>query len=172
MGTAQTELIESAMKLASALARARARRRPDLDADDLTGEAMLALCKAAQAYAPERGEWPRFCFYRIHFHLLGVKPDRVRLHGLTRCDAPVVDEEHGPDLDALPAAPRPDTVDLPRLLAGLDTRSRRIVRAVHLAGKSRAAVGRELGLSRERVRQLLVLALDEMRRAAGVGARS
>lgn len=49
------------------------------------------------------------------------------------------------------------------LLAVLDPRSRDIVRRVVMLGEVRSAVARDYGISRERVRQIVVKALETMR---------
>lgn len=71
------------------------------------------------------------------------------------------------------AAPRgcaavEDKDDAAAALAALDARTRDIVQRVYMQGQTYEAVGKVHGISRERVRQILLAALPKMRTALGV----
>jgi RNA polymerase sigma factor (sigma-70 family) len=106
-----------------------------------------------------------------HEHRDRLRRQLVAMAPALRLDAPLGDAEGSTHLDMVPdAGPLPDELAAQRARVAvahraievLDERSARIMRR-RLEGATLAAVGRELGVSRERVRQIEALALPVLR---------
>ena len=167
-------------------------RRFGVPVADLVQEGAVGLMEAIRRFNPERGTrlstyavwWIRAA---IQDHIARAAPLariesraalKARLFGARRGGAPDVEDRAPVPVEAL-ASPEPSPEDkavaasewrhrmsrLPAALAALSQRERHIIarRFASQPAFSRAAIGRELGLSKERVRQLELRALARMR---------
>jgi len=155
--------------------------RPDLPHDELMAEGMLPLLRAVALFDPSRGY--RFSTYAtcaVRNHLVRqTRRHQRRLELVVPADPVLIDrhaagrsEEPGSDEAAVAVATR-----VTRLLATLDSRARRLVGArFGLDGcggpRSFARIGREVGLSRERVRQIVRGSLEQLAGHSGILAAS
>ena len=184
-------MMEEAWELAMryrpiAVRAARRQRRSRIDYEDLVQEGLLALYVAALAYEPSKGSFGAYARVVVRRRVvraavegrLPVKVDPDRWLAARAADArseiaavsenPVVVHPDGalvldgiasPERDAEREA---DHAIAARHLRALPERERRIVEQ-RSQGRSLDAVGSELGLSRERTRQLERQALRTLR---------
>jgi RNA polymerase sigma factor (sigma-70 family) len=160
LATANQKLVWSfAMKYA----RKRGRGHDDALVNDLAGEGMLGLLNAARLWDPSRASFSTYASWSIR-RAISSFLSRDRLVGPAYCEARGV--YHWKQRNASPAqvddairrrksAPRvewPDEV-WDRLFDGLDPTDRRVAEEVIRNGRTLEDVGRELGVSKERVRQ-------------------
>lgn len=162
--TDPTALYFSAEKLACKLAWRFYRRHPELELDDLLQVARMTCWRAALQYDPERGF--RFTSYsgRAVWYELIKYADTVfdyrrkfSGHG-----------EDGMPLENLPDPATPEAVsDWPAALLQnfleLPERTQEIVRLYVCQGYTLCEVGQRMGISRERVRQVVSGALARLR---------
>lgn len=151
--------------------------RPRLDQEETRAAALLGLCRAAGLYDPARGT--KFSTYAWHcvrtavldaarhggtvsvsYRRASASPDAARA---ARWRASPLGE--GPDVEAPPEPCPLAAADAAReagrvreAVARLPGRQARAVRLYYWDGKTLAEAGRELGLTRERVRQILLAA--------------
>jgi RNA polymerase sigma factor (sigma-70 family) len=154
--------------------------------DDACQVGYLGLIRAAELWAPQRGTFSTYAVRAIRRRLLHAAlcsggvirvPSWVHRSGAGRCYA---DAERANRFGPLPEdvlgleSPAASTLDasedVAAAISALDRLPRRqadIVRRVVMHGESCAAVARDFGLTRERVRQLKVAGLMALRSAFG-----
>lgn len=136
------------------------------DREELEQECMLLLFRAAERFDEERGKFSTFAIWYIRSALSNyLRKKQRRLRRESQAGSPLVDKilerQVVPESDSTP------TVVLDRLDAlvlKLDPIDRTILWSLD---KSGAEIGRELGLSRERIRQRRNRALDRLRDQIG-----
>lgn len=161
--------------------------------DDLTAAAYLGLCEAAKRFDPRVAKWSTYACIYAHGYML---QEVAHIAGATRApryrtstrlvdprtyslDVPVrgfddttwLDLLEATDEDPEAATARAEDADRVRgLLEHLDPRSRHVIERRFGLGDDRdltlCEVGEEIGVCRERVRQLEAKALAKLRRAA------
>lgn len=145
---------------------------------DILGESRLALCKAASKFDPTRG-WKFITYaYSVCYReavKFCIRQHARGLHVPESHDAYIAPAmaEANPDIDAARPDPREGLPEFPkgfwrRVTSRLTEREKQAVLLVFKAGKRRADVARELGISKERVRQLLESALGKLKKRKGV----
>lgn len=152
-----------------------------LDNDDLASAGMLGLIRAAQTHDPAKGAFTTHASYHIRCQILTEMKNRqdhiriplsvdpaersrlaealmtVPISGDTQIAAPEWGESHRMD----------DTRDeVERILARLPRRQADILRE-RMAGKTLSEIGKALGVTRERVRQIEAMAYEYVRRKCG-----
>ncbi len=127
--------------------------------DDIEQTAILGLCKAAKRYDPTRGA--RFFTYAYHHmfrevgHLLASGNRQKRQEGRTHATISGDIEDRYLTTE--------DTPFLPDYLDAVNDRDARILVDVFAYGMTSDSVGKSLGISGERVRQLRNRACQELR---------
>jgi RNA polymerase sigma factor (sigma-70 family) len=135
---------------------------------DLIGEGMLPLLRAVELFDVDRGhKFSTYATWAVRNQMLRFLRRERRHTELRRGDFDNTIAECRTD-DEPPAS----TASLTKLLLMLSDRERRIIHhryGLHgqPAGQSLADIGRQVGLSKERVRQLAATALDKMRQESG-----
>jgi RNA polymerase sigma factor (sigma-70 family) len=159
----------------------RLRGVDDFDRDDLASVGLLGLARAVLHHDPARGTLSTIACLSIRHEVLAfVARQRRRRLPVVSLDRPTGDQDE--PLSALLPAPAEagldlaERLDLDRLLAQLPSRTRAVVRLrFGLDGGpplDAQGVGARVGLSRQRVHQLVNGAIRRMRRAAGQYAES
>ncbi len=170
------EAIEARQKLASEnrglVACALRKLGLPRDDEDLWSAGLLGLTRAAQHYNPERGfKFSTYGFYCARREILNELRTRNRWRRET-CSTDLSDP--GNMVEAVAAAPEENdpgrdlAADLARAIeeADLTTNERTAIRARFFQGKTLEEVGEELGVSRERARQIQNRGLAMLRAAA------
>lgn len=156
-----------------------------LDRDDLMQAGSIGLLRAIREHVPERGRFSTFSGKHIRWavidelrrmdhltrnHRSNLDPDDRRYAPPVSLDAPVRRDSGLSLLDMVACQPNLRTlgdlachIDLARELLRLPERERGIV-AGHALDIPQADMARSLGLSRERVRQILDESLGRIRR--------
>ncbi len=163
----------------------------ELVVEELVQECRIGLLKALEKWEPERGAfstcaiwWLRQAMTRepnsgtssgvVPVHAHTNKTTRVhvlRAHQITSLDKPFGGDDERTFKDMLPdatEAPEFDAKDLdaiPDLLKLLPERQRFVIQRYFFDEKTLQEIGDELGVSRERIRQLVVIAIDKLKRA-------
>lgn len=134
------------------------------DADDLRGEAMVALMRAAKAYDPSRGAafTTLACPYIRNGIGAALRRDGRRRERYGLADVPPARED-----DAAEAASHRATVAA--LMLVLRKQERAVIERLYLRGETQADVASALGVGAARVRQIEAAALTRLRAALGVG---
>jgi RNA polymerase sigma factor (sigma-70 family) len=158
-----------AYKIASTFAR-RA-QAVGLDIDDLRQEAVVAMMKAAAAFDPARGfAFSTLAGRSIQYHLIRVLDTRRfrRLLGLpTDGERQMVDFADPNELTPEATAEATDDQRMMQQLLGvLRLRHRQVIEMYYFMDYTLAEVGQQIGVSKERARQLLAGALKRMRKYA------
>jgi len=146
------------MPLAWKLAR-RWKRRYGVDLDEAISEASSALCFAARRFDAGRGiKFMTFAFNRI---VMGLRALTSR--NATR-PRPARFPEHANELYGAPVPEESDIAvdDMDRYLALLSDRQEAIVMARFIDGMTLEQAGKLFGLTKERVRQIEIKALEIM----------
>lgn len=171
------------MPLARSFARKYAGELPLHTFDDLLSIAMEALWRATERWVPERGAtFVTFAGQCItHALWLEIKRSRAQRRIPVRellSTSPVNSDDGYFDLPSDAKTPeeilseRAVKGTVTSLMRGLDTRRKLVIRRRYQAGATLEQIGAELGVTRERARQLEVEALGKMRRVlAGRGGR-
>lgn len=161
----RNERVLSCYPMARATARKwKFRRQRVVDNEDASQEAMVHLCHAADVFDPSRG----LAFSTLAFYAIRGGVSRARKQILRHGHAALVFDVAGDD----DAPPRDEAADLARLHAALATlRPRhRLVMVLRFGiGGERPPmtleeIGAELGVSRERIRQIEAVALERLRK--------
>ena len=140
-----------------------------LDIDDAKQEAALKACKAAFKWKPEKGASP----FTYIFGALGLF-ERQAYRPFTRCEefnrghlrlefgeTTIDTADHRVDCEA-----DTDNLELCRmLLAELDDRSANIV-SMRCSGCTLQEIANEFGITKERIRQIYIKAINKMRQFA------
>ena len=169
------QLIESGLHLAWWIAGRWSRNRPDM-ADDMRQEACVALLCAAAKFDPNhpRANWPGYLRSRVEFALLNYLQKIKQARERFPAKSPMVhDGEAVQAVDLIPVAPArrqgpafAATVARARAaVQALPPRQRQVVTLRYLSpgGQTLATVGEQLGVTRERVRQIEYQALARLR---------
>jgi len=139
---------------------------------DLIGEGMLPLIRAVELFDVDRGhKFSTYATWAVRNQMLRFLRRERRHADALRGDFDNTIVEHRTDDE-----PPTSTASLTKLLLALPDRERRIIHhrfGLHgqPAGQSLADIGRQVGLSKERVRQLAMTALDKMRQESGRESR-
>ncbi len=166
-------LAEANLPLAHWWAARRAGDARRLDDDDARQVASLGLLRAAELYDPASGyKFTTYAGYWIRQFLMRAG----RYAPVVRCKAKkgrpptcfrLDPDRHDP---VAPEGPCPSEVDeVCDALRFLGPRLRHVIELRFLEGWTLEEIGQELGVTRERVRQLERQALDKLRRALGGG---
>ena len=128
--------------------------------DDLLGVGRLALVEAADLYDPAKGRFSTFAVSHIRYRMLDevnrCKDDPVQISQL---------DEGGFVTRVAPEPPcRDDALDAEPLVSALREPDRSFVRG-RIEGRLLGEMGADVGLSKERVRQILFRATATLRRA-------
>jgi RNA polymerase sigma factor (sigma-70 family) len=177
--SARQEMVEANMRLA----RYAVRRFLDryhipsavcLDAEDLTSEAFLALCHAAETWDSTRGTFATYAGAAIHHRLLKVccleRGSAVAQVEFISLDTPI-GEEGGERLQDVLPDPRPlghESADpnwlaLEQAIAELPERDQQVVLAL-LSGSNAASIARLYGCSRQRIKHIQNRAFHRLRK--------
>lgn len=158
----QQRLVLSVLPLTVKLARRYAAAwRLSHQTDDVIAEALAGVCRASQTYDPEKSSFGTYAGWwiksavngyvkregRTDMHTQALPPDDSEL--LARCDPERAEEWPPPRWAAR--------------LARLPERERSVVLA-RTAGRTLEDIGRDMGISKERVRQLSEKAYAKLRR--------
>lgn len=139
----------------------------DDDPEDMAQLGIMGLMKAARRYDPEGHPGHRFSSYAAYAIRNSVR-DAYGRRGLRPLPDYVPPQDPGPG--PLAEAELVDDLACMRLAVGrLCIRSRRVIEGRYFRGETLEEIGLELGLTRERVRQIEQEALAEMRKMMGVG---
>lgn len=146
----------------------------DAHYDDACQEMLFVLWRCALGFDPSRGF--RFSTYAYGSMLRHIPKWRAKVlrHGFGHTGGEMVPvpfaltEERVIALAAPADEPPPDG-SVWGVVNQLEPRARRVLRLRFRDGRTLEGVGQELGLTRERVRQLQVAALGELRELMGVG---
>lgn len=177
---AQRALADSCVALAVRIATDHTRGWPAHDRDDAIGEALLQVCLGARTFDPARGYTPGTHLGKAAWYAILTEYRRRARRGFsglrrhdtlaeTRAAAPdPVALDRAADVAAAEAAdpPAPDW-EVRAAVAALPARERHVVVRTFFEGARLADVGPEIGVSKERVRQLRVAALARLRAALG-----
>jgi RNA polymerase sigma factor (sigma-70 family) len=154
---------------------ARLARLKNIDPDDLVGEGMVALCKAAAEWRADGGAtFGGFAGTAVQHAVLTAlrrKPYRWRHSQLP-------EDAQGVELDPPDYRRQPEpgaALDVAAVLGQLQPRDRKLLEMRYLEGLTLDEIGQRLDICTERVRQLLVRALRRARtqkRPAGQDASS
>ncbi len=158
-----------------------ARKNRHVERDDLRGVILLTLVKAASLFDPTRGlkfityaysacwrEGVKFCL-REHARGMHVPENRLLARAGSEPFRPVLlPADAGKDCavapgDEVPELPRSATF-WRRVLRRLTARERQAMLLVYRDGLKRVDAGRVMGVSKERVRQLIANAMVRLRR--------
>lgn len=160
----QQELVTANLGLAYGYAR-RSRPPAGMDSDEWEAECLYRLCKAAGSYEPSLG-W-KFSTYALRCLQSGWC--HVATHRGRECR----DWRRVTNLgewDSFAVEPRPlldpaqdSRKQLERLLATLPDKERAVLEGV-VRGEILAQIGRKIGVTRERVRQIKVMAITRLGR--------
>ena len=177
---ARNALVESVARLAYLVA-SRVGRLPGADLENAAGDATLRMLNAADRFDPDRGTLVTFA-YRT---MWGGASDSLKRDGKLRRPAiRAVEQAHlgaiaADGTDATAADLDADRARVREALAAIPAREARILRLRFGIGvgpnpeprptATLEAVGREVGLTKERVRQLEARALRRMARVLGAG---
>ena len=176
----RSQLVASVLPLAHWIVNRWSKHHPELR-DEFTQEAGLAVLIAAVKYDPARhnASWPGFAAQSVRWALsryLQKLAERRRRFPEAR---PVVDDDGektnaveyvGGDPDPTQDPARAAVAARARAaVAALPPRQRQVVKARYLEvpGRTLEAVGGELGVTRERVRQIEVGAFEKLRTMLG-----
>jgi RNA polymerase sigma factor (sigma-70 family) len=139
------------------------RQQRVIDNEDASQEAVLHLCHAADVFDPSRGlKFSTLAHYAIRGGVSRARK-QIQRHGHAALVLDVADDDD--------ASPRDEAADLARLhaaLATLRTRHRLVMVLRFGIGGQRPPmtleeIGVELGVSRERIRQIEAVALERLR---------
>jgi RNA polymerase primary sigma factor len=161
------------------------RKAQGLEEADLVQAGLMGLAKAWERFDPAKGTWSTYAMWWVHHGIRRTLSNqsreiRIPCHALEsgRCTGIAtvsLSTPLDPDrcLGDCMAAPERDDDELDEAeqrqrlephLAALEPRLALVVR-LRLAGKTLKEIGGELGVSRERIRQLEGLAIGQLRRA-------
>ena len=164
----RNKLVLSCYPMARATARKwKFRRQRVVDNEDASQEAMVHLCHAADVFDPSRGlKFSTLAHYAIRGGVSRARK-QIQRHSHARLVLDVAGDDDAPPLDEVDEA-----AALARLHAALATlRPRhRLVMALRFGiGGQRPPmtleeIGAELGVSRERIRQIEAVALERLRK--------
>ena len=161
----RNERVLSCYPMARATARKwKFRRQRVVDNEDASQEAMVHLCHAADVFDPSRG----LAFSTLAFYAIRGGVSRARKQILRHGHAALVFDVAGDD-DAPPRDEATDLARLPAALAMLRPRHRLVMVLRFGIGGERPPmtleeIGAELGVSRERIRQIEAVALERLRK--------
>lgn len=148
--TSREALILSCRPLAFKLAKAFHRRNPWLELADVLSEAMVGLCRAADTFDPRRSAFTTWTSRIVGQHLVQtVRRKEVRAGELTTDPTAPASVDHLADVESVAVLKR-----------HLMPRDFAILWAVHGEGQTLEAVGRDHGIKRQRVFQLLTRAKE------------
>lgn len=125
------------------------------DLDDLVGELSLGIVRAARTFDPGRG-----CHFKTHAYW---QMRRAAVEWLRTAQPPFARlsvDPAGPD----PFGPIDDREEISVAIRSLNARQRRVIEMRFYEDKTLDEVGAELGVVRERARQIEARALARMRR--------
>ena len=161
----RNKLVLSCWPMAKATARQwKFRQQRVIDNEDASQEAVLHLCHAADVFDPSRGlKFSTLAHYAIRGGVSRARKQILR-HGHAALVFDVADDDDAPPLD--------EATDLARLhaaLAMLRPRHRLVMELRFGIGGERPPmileeIGAELGVSRERIRQIEAVALERLRK--------
>lgn len=150
--------------------------RKDVDLEDLQQSAMIGILEAKKTYNEEKGSWANYSGYFARNeirNLLGIKKGTIPTPTIS-LDEPIDEEGKLTRLDMLADEAAPDAVDLlcredVRLTVAeavdrLEEYQRGAVQNYYLKGKTYKATAEALGVTAERIRQLLTTAKRNLRR--------
>ena len=172
----RSQLVASVLPLAHWIVNRWSKHHPELR-DEFTQEAGLAVLIAAGKFDHSRPDanWPGFASTRIKWALLAFLSKQAERQRRYPEAKPIVaeDDELHQAVESLGVDPDP-TQDPARAavaararaaVAALPPRQRQVVKARYLEvpGRTLEAVGGELGVTRERVRQIEVGAFEKLR---------
>jgi len=150
------------------LAKSRAARTMDLD--DAAQEARIGLLRAIERHDAARGKLSTFAYLHMRgrlSHLVGKETRRVRTVPLDALAPSII-----PDLRARNPLQAAHVADLAgragELLAQLPQRTRAVIRERFWHGRTLQETGDQLGLTKERIRQIERGVLTWLRRELGV----
>lgn len=135
--------------------------RCGLEFEDALQIARIAVLKALEGWEPEKSSFWTFCYRCVGSAL------RDDLRKLRRRQAGI-----GPTLeiaDTIPARPvaTEEALDIARAMDTLPPTQRQVIEMRFLQGETLDATGKQLGLSRERARQIETEALANLRQVLG-----
>jgi RNA polymerase sigma factor (sigma-70 family) len=164
------DLCERYLPLAYSIAGQYSQRGVDLD--DLRSAGLTGLVLATKKFDPERGSFGTYAKYWIKGQILELfKPKADALNRASSLDAPrwtEEDKDGNSKLDlVIDDAPPIATLDV----SALSERERGIFGA-RIEGRTLDEIGSDLGVSRERARQLNERAIEKVRTKKGNVARS
>lgn len=167
----QRARVASSIKLAYWLVY-RLLKRDEIDPlpfDDAVQEACLGMIQAAKYYTEERGTWSN-----LACHAMARVVRQARLFGKYRnLPSPAEDGDGWPDRyrqDPVETASQREAAStVVALLGRLSDRQRAAIDLVYLQGESIPDVAEKLGVSKQRVCQLIDAAFCVMRSTLGVG---
>lgn len=152
--------------------------------DDITAAAMLGLCRAAKLFDPKRGfQFSTYLFWSVR----GATAEALRqtskqsgfsMHGHSIIGGePVLyfsemEAEDEPCQAEVEAEQRETAEHVAAMLDRLPARARRIVRWRYMEGETLSVIGRRVGLSKERIRQICERALGDLRRRCDTASHS
>ena len=161
----RNKLVLSCWPMAKATARQwKFRQQRVIDNEDASQEAVLHLCHAADVFDPSRGlKFSTLAHYAIRGGVSRARKQILR-HGHAALVFDVADDDDAPPLD--------EATDLARLhaaLAMLRPRHRLVMELRFGIGGERPPmileeIGAELGVTRERIRQIEAVALERLRK--------
>lgn len=172
----RNRIVEANLRLVVAVAKKFARTQHQLG--ELVSEGMFPLLRAVELFDVHRGF--RFSTYATW----AVRNQLLRLLHREQASREVFSGDVESVGDQQPAAQEPESADLTavvdhrelltRLLETLPERERQILECRfgingQPSGQSLAGISRELGLSKERVRQLVLRAIEKVRAAVSAG---
>lgn len=179
-----TQALAAVEKMIYAYAHWWQQRNPEMDLEDLAQEGRLGFCRAFERWRPEAGA--KLSSFATPYIRQAMRKwvqrtrDTIRSktgNFLDRVDTLSLDQPWGQDdtedtlADCL-AAPEPeDTLanqaDLRELVAAavedLPPKKRAVVKARFIAGRTFEDIGRDFNVSREAVRKLCLVAVDELK---------
>ncbi|MCW8132661.1 MAG: sigma-70 family RNA polymerase sigma factor [Planctomycetota bacterium] len=176
-------LFDSHIRIAEWLSQrsVKANNLYEYDADAIKQAALVGLWKAAIGFRPEMGKFAPYAFSAIrralrleHWQRQGKLERRLRERTIGRtvsCDAPLSREDEGATLVTTLEDPRAgrdqrlrdDHEQVAALLGRLPPRLLRLVRAYYFDDRTLEEIGALEGVTHERVRQMILDALDRLR---------
>lgn len=160
----QSKIVEDNLRLAYSFASQWRIKYPDL-IDEITSACMYGLTKAVVLHDPRKSKLSTYAWWAMRYEVFTFLGRNAReRRGLIAAD----DLDTQATSDANRAEERIDaSIEIERLLPLLSERQWRILHGKFWMGKTLGEIAMEEGCSRERVRQVIVLAVEIMR----VGAK-